>query len=97
MLERRVYIVSKTTKLTEEVKLVARNANCSEIAIGIPPALAKTFLEKDLPVVFSEFNNPPSESRNLADELDELKLKVSNVETDLEFVKGEVAALKEAK
>lgn len=86
MEKRRVWVIAKKEEIEQSDIDDALFNNCSEIAQGIPPTLQETISEKQLPYVYEEIEIPPSEPpRDLAVELDELKVRVEALESKLEI------------
>ena len=75
---RRIYIIPKSMSIKDAIE-DARLANCGEIVSGVPPVLADVIDEASLPVVFEEAELEPSpEPRDLAAEVDEIKVKIAD-------------------
>jgi len=77
---RRIYIISKSEKITQVIRNQAEASNCPEIVWGVPPALKGVIDEVSLPVVFEEPEQSIVNPRNILEELDELKHKVDQLQ-----------------
>lgn len=68
---RRIWIIHKNDKITQQIRDDAIANNCPEIAQGIPPILKRELWGQKLPSVYEEPDPPESEPlRDLASEID---------------------------
>lgn len=77
---RRVWIIDENEEITDKVKADAKLNNCPEIVVGIPQALNDQI--GALPSVYEEPDPiPPDKPRDLAKEIDALKIRLSVLES----------------
>ena len=77
---RSVWIVKKKPELTKKDFTDAELNGCPEIANGIPPALANTVSEADLPLKYVELYHEPMPPRELDKEIDDIVSRLVKLE-----------------
>lgn len=79
-MSRRIWIIPRSMKVDDALE-DAKAAHCPEVVSGIPPRLEGVIEEASLPMAFEEPEPPPEpETRDLAAELDALKIRVKKLE-----------------
>lgn len=81
---RRIYIIPAGSEISAAVLAAARQHDCPEIAVGIPPRLKGTIADKDLPCAFEEpLPAQPIFQPDLTAQLADIKQRLANVEKNM--------------
>ncbi len=78
-MDRRIWIVPRKKKISDEQFVEAALNSCPEIVNGLPPALIGKISEKQLPIAYEEsiVRISPVVNRNPLAEIDDLKAKLT--------------------
>jgi hypothetical protein len=84
MKPRRIYIIPVGSDISESIIAAAKQADCPEIAVGIPPRLKGIINDKDLPCAFEEpMPAQPMAQPDLVAQLADIKQRLANVEKSM--------------
>jgi hypothetical protein len=87
MKPRRIYIIPAGSEISESIIAAAKQADCPEIAVGIPPRLKGIVDDKDLPCSYEEpMPAQPISQPDLISQLADIKQRLANIEKNMRII-----------